>query len=91
MVETINAVAPDIVLVGMGSPKQELWVDRNAARLDVRVLWTVGALFDYISGRVPRAPAGSPTMASNGSFDSGSSRSGCGDATSWGTRCSCRG
>jgi N-acetylglucosaminyldiphosphoundecaprenol N-acetyl-beta-D-mannosaminyltransferase len=56
VVEDINARRPDIVLVGMGTPKQELWVDRYADRLDVNVVWTVGALLDYLSGRVPRAP-----------------------------------
>ena len=54
---------PDIVLVGMGTPKQELWVERNADRLDADVLWTVGALFDYVAGRVPRAPG---WLADNG-------------------------
>jgi N-acetylglucosaminyldiphosphoundecaprenol N-acetyl-beta-D-mannosaminyltransferase len=44
------------VLVGMGTPKQELWVDRYADRLDGAVVWTVGALFDYVSGHTPRAP-----------------------------------
>ena len=56
VVEDINARKPDIVLVGMGTPKQELWVAHNAARLETDVVWTVGALFDYVSGRVPRAP-----------------------------------
>ena len=56
VLEDINACRPNILLVGMGSPKQELWVDRYAHRLDVDILWTVGALFDYVSGRVPRAP-----------------------------------
>ena len=56
VIEDINAKRPDIVLVGMGTPKQELWIQRYAERLDVDVLWTVGALFDYIAGRVPRAP-----------------------------------
>ncbi len=56
VVEDLNARRPDIVLVGMGSPKQELWVQRTAPRLDAGVVWTVGALFDYVSGRVPRAP-----------------------------------
>jgi N-acetylglucosaminyldiphosphoundecaprenol N-acetyl-beta-D-mannosaminyltransferase len=63
VVEDINACRPDIVLVGMGTPKQELWVQRNAERLDADVLWTVGALFDYVSGRVPRAPG---WLADNG-------------------------
>src|SRR5690348_10798269 len=63
VVEDINERRPDIVLVGMGTPKQELWVEHNAARLDTDVLWTVGALFDYVSGRVPRAPG---WLADNG-------------------------
>ena len=56
LLEDINARRPNIVLVGMGTPKQEVWVQRHAADLDVDVLWTVGALLDYVSGRVPRAP-----------------------------------
>jgi N-acetylglucosaminyldiphosphoundecaprenol N-acetyl-beta-D-mannosaminyltransferase len=63
VVEDINAHRPDIVLVGMGTPKQEQWVQRNAGRLETDVLWTVGALFDYVSGRVPRAPG---WLADNG-------------------------
>jgi N-acetylglucosaminyldiphosphoundecaprenol N-acetyl-beta-D-mannosaminyltransferase len=47
----------------MGSPKQEMWVERWAEHLDTDVVWTVGALFDYVSGRVPRAPA---WLADNG-------------------------
>ena len=56
VIEDIQAHAPQIVLVGMGTPKQELWVDRYAERLDGAVVWTVGALFDIVSGHVPRAP-----------------------------------
>ncbi len=63
VVEDINERRPDIVLVGMGTPKQELWVEHNAQRLQTDVLWTVGALFDYVSGRVPRAPG---WLADNG-------------------------
>ena len=56
VVEDINERRPDIVLVGMGTPKQELWVEHHANDIDTDVLWTVGALFDYVSGRIPRAP-----------------------------------
>jgi len=63
VVEDINERRPDIVLVGMGTPKQEDWVQAYADRLDTDVLWTVGALFDYVSGRVPRAPG---WLADNG-------------------------
>ena len=56
VIEHILDHAPQIVLVGMGTPKQELWVDRFADRLGGAVVWTVGALFDYVSGHTPRAP-----------------------------------
>ena len=56
VIEDIAAHQPRIVLVGMGTPKQELWVDRYAERLEGAVVWTVGALFDYVSGHTPRAP-----------------------------------
>lgn len=63
VIEEINAHPASIVLVGMGTPKQELWVDRFAGRLDAAVVWTVGALFDYVSGHTPRAPR---LLADNG-------------------------
>jgi N-acetylglucosaminyldiphosphoundecaprenol N-acetyl-beta-D-mannosaminyltransferase len=63
VVEDINARRPSLVLVGMGTPKQEAWIEANAHRLDVDVLWTVGALFDIVSGKVPRAPG---WLADNG-------------------------
>ena len=56
VIEDINERRPDIVLVGMGTPKQEQWVEESAARVESGILWTVGALFDYLSGRTPRAP-----------------------------------
>jgi N-acetylglucosaminyldiphosphoundecaprenol N-acetyl-beta-D-mannosaminyltransferase len=56
VIEDINVHGPRIVLVGMGTPKQELWVDRYADQLGGAVIWTVGALFDYVSGHTPRAP-----------------------------------
>ena len=56
VLEHIAETQPDVLLVGMGTPQQELWVDGNRDRIDAPVVWTVGALFDYVSGRVPRAP-----------------------------------
>lgn len=63
VLEDIRDAQSDIVLVGMGTPKQELWVDRYADELGGAVVWSVGALFDYVSGHVPRAPH---TLADNG-------------------------
>ncbi len=56
VLEDIEARRPDIVLVGMGTPKQELWIERHAERLPCDVVWSVGALLDYVAGHTPRAP-----------------------------------
>jgi len=56
VIQRINASGADMLVVGMGSPRQESWVARYATELTVPVCWTVGALFDYFAGREPRAP-----------------------------------
>lgn len=52
----INRAQPDIVLVGLGVPKQELWMQENRAKLNVSVLMGVGGCFDVWAGRLQRAP-----------------------------------
>ncbi len=54
--EAINAASPDVLLVGMGNPIQEKWVDAVRHTLDVGIAMGVGALIDFLSGRVARAP-----------------------------------
>ena len=56
IVERINAARPDVLFVALGNPKQELWIGRNAARLDVGAIIGVGGTFNFIAGRVKRAP-----------------------------------
>ncbi len=56
MVATIRTAQPDILFVGMGSPKQEKWLYRHLDRLAVPVCIGVGASFSFISGRMKRAP-----------------------------------
>lgn len=56
ILEQINAARPDILLVGMGVPRQEIWIAENLHRLNVKLCCGVGALFDYYSGSMPRAP-----------------------------------
>jgi N-acetylglucosaminyldiphosphoundecaprenol N-acetyl-beta-D-mannosaminyltransferase len=46
----------DVLLVAYGAPTQELWIDRLRPRLTVSVAMGVGGAFDYLTGRVPRAP-----------------------------------
>ncbi|WP_422374602.1 WecB/TagA/CpsF family glycosyltransferase [Roseibium sp.] len=53
----INATRPDLLLVAMGNPRQEFFIARNRAQLNVPVAVGVGALFDFMSGAVVRAPA----------------------------------
>jgi len=52
----INAAKPDIVWVGMSSPKQDRWMARMRPQLDAPVLIGVGAAFDFLSGTVKQAP-----------------------------------
>jgi len=56
-VALINAARPDVLLVAYGAPRQEMWHDRNRERLAVPVAIGVGGAFDYLSGRVSRAPS----------------------------------
>jgi N-acetylglucosaminyldiphosphoundecaprenol N-acetyl-beta-D-mannosaminyltransferase len=56
VVAEINAAAPDYVWVGLGSPKQDLWLAEHRSRIMAPVLLAVGAAFDFHSGRIQRAP-----------------------------------
>ncbi len=55
-IRDINDSGADIVLVAMGVPTQELWLDEYAHRLDATLTLAVGALFDFLAGNVTRAP-----------------------------------
>jgi len=57
LVERIRAARPDILFVALGAPKQEAWIARNLATLQVPVAMGVGGSFDVLAGRVKRAPA----------------------------------
>ena len=47
---------PDIVLVAMGVPKQEMWIRTHIEKFPGCVAIGVGGLLDFVSGRIPRAP-----------------------------------
>jgi N-acetylglucosaminyldiphosphoundecaprenol N-acetyl-beta-D-mannosaminyltransferase len=53
----IEKQRPQVLLVAFGNPAQELWIDRMGNSLGVAVAIGVGGAFDYLTGRVPRAPA----------------------------------
>lgn len=56
ILQRIQRAAPDILIVGMGVPRQEQWVVRHLPQLGVASVWCVGALFEYYAGFRPRAP-----------------------------------
>ena len=56
VVADINACRPDIVWVGLSTPKQERWMASHRARLEAPVLIGVGAAFDIHAGVIDRAP-----------------------------------
>lgn len=57
ILERIASFSPDVLWVGMTSPKQDLWIHQNIDKLSVTLVAGIGAVFDFYSGNVPRAPA----------------------------------
>lgn len=55
--ERLNASGAKILFVAKGVPAQEHWIAAHAGRLSAPVVLGVGALFDFYSGAMPRAPA----------------------------------
>jgi N-acetylglucosaminyldiphosphoundecaprenol N-acetyl-beta-D-mannosaminyltransferase len=56
VITEINAARPDIVWVGLSTPKQELWMASHLGRIDAPVMIGVGAAFDFLAGTRQRAP-----------------------------------
>jgi N-acetylglucosaminyldiphosphoundecaprenol N-acetyl-beta-D-mannosaminyltransferase len=56
LVEEIRACRPDIMWVGLGSPKQDRFMAEYLPKLDVTLMAGVGAAFNFYTGRVPQAP-----------------------------------
>ena len=56
VVALINEAKPDIVWVGLSTPKQERWMHAHRDRLNVPLMLGVGAAFDLNSGRLKQAP-----------------------------------
>lgn len=56
VVEELRAFRPDVLLVGMGMPRQERWLLNNLAALQPCVAFPIGGAFDYEAGAVPTPP-----------------------------------
>jgi N-acetylglucosaminyldiphosphoundecaprenol N-acetyl-beta-D-mannosaminyltransferase len=56
ILKRIAAAKPDVLVVGLGAPKQELWVHAHRDRIAAPVALCVGATIDFLAGEKPRAP-----------------------------------
>lgn len=56
LLDSIRKTSPDVLLVALGAPRQEIWLDRNARVLGIPVMMGVGGTLDVLAGRVRRAP-----------------------------------
>ncbi len=52
----INRLRPDVILVGLGTPKQDYWIDEHLTKIPGAVMVASGATFDFFGGRIPMAP-----------------------------------
>jgi len=55
-IKKINALKPDVVVVGMGMPIQEFWIDRHKHLIDTNIFFAVGAMIDYYGDAQFRCP-----------------------------------
>jgi len=68
IVRQINAARPDIIWVGLSTPKQEFWMSDHVDHIHGAVMLGVGAAFDYVTGDIKRAPAWTHRLGLEGMF-----------------------
>ncbi len=56
MIDAINTVKPDILLVSLTAPKQDIWIAENLDKLDTHVAIGIGGAFEVAAGMIRRAP-----------------------------------
>lgn len=54
--DIVNASGADLLVLGLGAPKQELWINQYASQISVKVALCVGATIDFLAKEKPRAP-----------------------------------
>lgn len=54
--DMINAVQPDFLWIGLGSPKQDIWIREHRDKIKGSIIVPSGATFDFFSGRIKQAP-----------------------------------
>jgi len=56
VIREVRESRPDVLCVAFGVPRQDVWIRKNLDDLGAKVAMGVGGLFDFYSGRMPRAP-----------------------------------
>ena len=56
IIAAINAVQPDIVLVSLTAPKQDIWISENLEKLNTKIAIGIGGAFEVSAGLINRAP-----------------------------------
>jgi len=56
IIEDINDKKPDVLWVGLSAPKQEKWIYKNLDKINIKMACGIGAVFNFYSGNVKRAP-----------------------------------
>jgi N-acetylglucosaminyldiphosphoundecaprenol N-acetyl-beta-D-mannosaminyltransferase len=57
VIEIVNAASPHLLVVGLGAPRQEIWLHRYSSQLNARVAIAAGATIDFLAGVQRRAPS----------------------------------
>ena len=56
MIDIVNGSGAAVLLVGFGMPLQEVWITQHREKLQPTIVFSVGAMFDYVAGNVVRGP-----------------------------------
>lgn len=56
IINSINQAKPDLLVIGLGAPKQEIWISENSNKLNAGLAICAGATIDFLAGNVKRAP-----------------------------------
>lgn len=56
IIDLINKSGAEVLIVAMGMPRSEIWINRNKKRLNVKLIFSVGGFLSFASGKIKMAP-----------------------------------
>ena len=57
IIQNINSSNPDVLIVGMGMPRAEIWINRNKTKINVKCIISAGGFFDFLAEERKMAPS----------------------------------